>query len=829
MSLVQVYIPTEGAATVVSEIGELGVIEFRDLNPNVNAFQRAFVSDIRRFDEMERKLRFLAAQMEKASITAQPLMPDEEVGRVRTAQEMISLEAILNNHETRVLSLNDAYAKLLRTSLELTEQNCVLQRTTGFFQVAQDHQEEIRRSFEEPSTPLLQSQFHLEAGDDSQRIHLGFVAGVIARQRLPTFERVLWRALRGNLHMNHVEIDEPVTDPLTEEAVQKDVFVIFGHGAEIMKKIRKIAESLGGTIYNIDANADMRRDHALNVQNRLEEVESVLESTKAARIDELNAVARSLNTWMTLVKKEKAVYHTMNLFNYDVNSKCLIAEGWCATNRLHDIRRALQTARDNGNMESHSIVHVLPTNKEPPTFHRTNKFTEGFQSIVDAYGIARYGEVNPGLFTVISFPFLFALMFGDLGHGAIMAAFAAWICVRERKLAHLANDELFGMVYHGRYIVLLMGLFSMYTGFIYNDIFSRPMHVWHSGWEWRNVKANQTAEAVSVGVYPMGVDPVWHGADNALLFTNSYKMKMSILFGVLQMSFGIVLTIFNHLHFKKRSSIWAEFVPQMLFMQSIFGYLSLCILYKWSVDWYATDANGAPLRGQPPSLLNMLIFMFLQPGTVKPEDQLFAGQATVQAVLLLMAVVCVPWMLLAKPLLMKAELDRTRNAGYDTVPANAPVASNGAHDQGVTSTISTETNEDGNSAHTFGDLMIHQSIHTIEFCLNSISNTASYLRLWALSLAHAQLSSVLWDMVIAPCFYMKGTARIFALFIAFAFWFITSVGILIVMEGLSAFLHALRLHWVEFNSKFYEGSGRKFVPFSFTDVLTNEGGPQEQE
>ena len=96
-----------------------------------------------------------------------------------------------------------------------------------------------------------------------------------------------------------------------------------------------------------------------------------------------------------------------------------------------------------------TIFQPLVTYEQPPTYFQTNKITHSFQEIVDAYGVAKYREANPAPFTIVTFPFLFAVMFGDFGHGLLLLMFALWMVLREKTMGRQQLDEILGMCFGG--------------------------------------------------------------------------------------------------------------------------------------------------------------------------------------------------------------------------------------------------------------------------------------------------------------------------------------------------------------------------------------------
>ncbi|KAB5561364.1 hypothetical protein DKX38_006321 [Salix brachista] len=804
MQLVQLIIPIESAHHTVSYIGHLGLLQFKDvreilfllglLNADKSPFQRTYAAQIKKFGEMSRKLRFFKEQMEKAGVA--PLTKPMKQAEI----DVDDLEVKLGELEAELVEMNTNNEKLQHSYNELVEYKLLLNKAGEFFSsafsraTAQQKEIESQQTGEESlDTPLLEDkEISIES---SKQVKLGFITGLVLKEKSMLFERIIFRATRGNVYTRQAAVEEPVIDPVSGEKVEKNVFVVFYSGEKAKTKILKICEAFGANRYSFTedfgkqdqmiSEYDMSNHVKLQVSGRLSELKTTIDAGLLQKSNLLQTISDRFVQWNTLVREEKSIYHTMNMLSLDVTKKCLVAEGWSSVFATNLIQDALQRAAFHSNSQVGTILQVLHTSESPPTYFRTNKFTSAFQDIVDAYGVAKYQEANPGVYTIVTFPFLFAIMFGDWGHGICMLLAALVFIIREKKLSGQKLGDITEMTFGGRYVILMMAFFSIYTGLIYNEFFSVPFKLFApSAYECRDLSCRDATTYGLIKVrptYPFGVDPVWHGSRSELPFLNSLKMKLSILIGVAQMNLGIILSYFNATYFKNSVNIWFQFIPQMIFLNSLFGYLSLLIILKWCT-------------GSQADLYHVMIYMFLSPTDELGEISFFLGKKLFR------------WTLFYIASYFIFHVYEMRRQGETYMPL-----------QSTEDSLQLEANHDshGHEEFEFSEVFVHQMIHTIEFVLGAVSNTASYLRLWALSLAHSELSSVFYEKVLLLAW---GYNNIIILVVGAIVFIFATVGVLLVMETLSAFLHALRLHWVEFQNKFYEGDGYKFYPFSFASL-----------
>jgi len=890
MQLVQLYIPRDAAHTTIDELGELGLMHFRDLNPHVNMFQRAFINEVKQCDEMERRLRYIREQIAKekrllkrgetlvgaAGLDEATIARESGVGQKtdehgRPIFNMVELDAALDTAEHELRETREMHDGIKGNFNELLETMHVLHMDNDFYaaeggaeaqpattslvgsggerqkytSLTVDGEEETAGADE--STPMLskaQSVKHidLDAAEDYEMgyggagrsvLSMGFVTGVVLASKVSLFERVLWRALHGNLFFRSSPIeDDEIVDQDTDEPVDKCVFIVFFHGQQGEMRIRKLCDAFNARVVAVPQNQKERTKLNVDVETRIKDMRSVLEKSAHQRRQLLAKLSLHMDDWTAYVRREKGIAHTMNLCNFDAGRKSLIAEGWIPEAETDAVLEAINTASRRCGSQA-SIMSVVQTSATPPTFFRTTDFTSCFNSLIQTYGVSTYGEINPATFSIITFPFLFAIMFGDFGHAFMLLLCSIVLCIMAPKLMQKPMNDIMDMMVSARYLLVLMALFSLYTGLLYNDCFSIPIPLFKTAYyaEDNHGKCRPGVECMkdSNYTYPFGLDPIWRQSQDELYVSNSFKMKMSIIFGVVQMLLGVFISFGNHLHFKKPLNVFFDFIPQVLFMLSTFGYLVLLIFLKWLLRKVNSDYGF---------LINVLINMFLSPGKIEKArigDQLkdvsyYKGQGPVQVVLVLIALVSMIMMFIPKPLIQylryKKEKENSRVVG---APSSSSVLSVEDSDDEAGSTSSSSSaaaqqgslvpqseSEEPEQEVTFGGLFINQCIHSIEYVLGCVSNTASYLRLWALSLAHSELSIVFYQQLM-----LRGLAsgNFIMVFVFFGAWGGVTVAILLGMEALSAFLHCLRLHWVEFMNKFYMGEGYEFTPFSFKQIL----------
>ncbi|XP_075991369.1 V-type proton ATPase 116 kDa subunit a 1-like [Anticarsia gemmatalis] len=824
MTLCDVYLQPEVAFEVLSRLGEMGCVQFIDMHPELQLFQRSFVQEVCRCSEMERKLRYMEDEMKLHKIH----IPDiQDLPKAVPIHELGQFEAKIEKWGTDISEISANETDLMKNYLELTELLYVLEYIGPLLGRA-DISTETKIKAKAPA-----------AGDVQQTTgRLFVITGVVNRAKAFAFEMMLWRMSHGMIHYRQAAEDKILIDPATRQEIRKVAFLAICPGEQLSIRINKVCNGFRVNTYPCPPTHKDRSDMISKLHTRVFDLDQVLSKTRYLRCKALQNVGKNFRSWMAQVRKSKAVYHQMNLFNLDITKKCLIGQTWVPDADLEQVNTTFANCCHDLQTNVESFIGKIDHNLVPPTYHRTNEFTRGFQNLINAYGDSTYRELNPGLYTVVTFPFLFAVMFGDVGHGFLVFLFGFWMWRNEKRfLKSKSDNEIWNIIFGGRYVILLMGAFSIFIGACYNDVFGTQFTFGRS--YFRNhlsVEDLSKNELIDVdpaketgSVYLLGVDPIWGLSKNSIMVQNSMKMKLSIIFGVVHMIFGVVLSVVNYCYFKRSYSIYLQFIPEVVFLSFLFFWLVILIYYKWFM-YSAKSKYGTSCA---PQILILFIDMALCSETQPVEENcklayMFDNQRTIQMALLAVALLMVPILLLGSPLYKNRlnqkkrkeavrKLDSFKRYEYDPEePEKSEKREQELQDEVDKYTIP------------FGELMIHQGVHTIEYVLSTISHTASYLRLWALSLAHAELSEMLYHMIFSKLalshHHILGSLRVFVIFTV---WAVFSVCILVVMEGLSAFLHTLRLHWVEFMSKFYGGGGYQFQPFSFKKILASDSDKSE--
>ncbi|XP_030377186.1 V-type proton ATPase 116 kDa subunit a [Scaptodrosophila lebanonensis] len=855
MELCHLLLHIDGAFDYMMHLGHLGMVQFNNVYDEDRILNGLFTKQVQHCHELLRIVQYLMDQMAQVDIK-EIFYPDVDVENIMRETDLQDYDRQLRELQTSAHQVMEHYHTLEKRKYYLIEWRFALTKADRF--LAMDGTKGSQLLYSESTIGrLIKDQSDGEPG----LTNLNYLVGSIHANRYEAFELLLFRIFGRNLILRHVELPEPVIEVHGNriQLVRKYVLLMVTATMMWRPKLMRCCHAFHVTIFECPETPSARRLKLEEVQKDIDDINLVLDESNQLRVRVLNFAAADLYIWRINLQKAKKIYDLLNRMSpvggID-HRKYLQAECFVPASHVNEVRQTLRnTAKDHDGLFFPPIL--LRSSRKmrhtPPTYFRLNKFTQGFQNLIDAYGMADYREINPAPYTIITFPFLFAIMFGDMGHGTLMVSFACILILREKSIetkrrTTTDENEILNLLYSGRYIVLLMGLFSVYIGLIYNDTMSKAINIFGSSWSCvynETVIAHMTGELVfnpssrrfySGNPYPIGMDPIWKacGEDSITTF-NSLKMKMAITLGIVQMMFGLTLSAINCVLLKRTADLLLIVIPQFIFMICLFCYLVFLVFYKWVT--YGGLKKKPYHSACAPSVLITFIDMMLMKTTQLPDPKcpkgMFPNERLIEYILVFIAFATVPVLLAGKPIYLtikqrslekkrKRERDLTelRQKGREAIKEmrtsmrysigyeeNTPSRKQSQQKMKTAKEVEFDKSE----------IWIHSGIHTIESVLGSVSHTASYLRLWALSLAHDQLSDVLWHMILSKGLHsrMPHYIGIPVLIVAFLIWAVLTVAILVMMEGLSAFLHTLRLHWVEFQSKFFSGSGEKFAPFYF--------------
>ena len=484
---------------------------------------------------------------------------------------------------------------------------------------------------------------------------------------------------------------------LTLDSVRRLVEEIRGGDIESIKTVFEESRELLAKLPIRHLKTVERAFNILSMEHRIQELtkEPIKLKEKIATIAQKSDYIHAYNE---IVEIELMIENLYKKFRQ--TGKTCVFEVWV---KKEDVDKTVNTIKEACPA---AIINVAREEEgdKPPTYMKNPKIAEPYEKLVAAYGLPNYHELDPTIITLITFPLIFGLMFGDMGHGLILLI-GGLLIPKIWSKAKL-QGEIWDAIYNGRNLIVLCGLTATVFGFLYGEFFGPT--------------------TIHYAAHHHGI-PTWYsdltGFEKAPWFSPMENLisffKIALVIGIIHISFGLVLDVVNKLLAGEKREALAP-ISWLWFYGSL-AYLFILIM--------------SPEYGPADVVLNMrLLVMFI----VAP----FVGMLILHKI-------------------------------------------------------------------ATGEFMEAFS-ESVTKAIESISNTFSYSRILALGVTHAIFSEIA----------LLGAGN------PIMFWFVlfmVTLFMIIALEGIITFAHSLRLHWVEWFSKFYKGDGTPFEGFMIRRKFTVAG------
>jgi len=780
MKRVEIVAPRQAAYYVIKDLAEFGHVELDDINSGTNSINKRYTETYMECEDADRSLRYIESHLKSANKL--PLSPTlfQFRGNLERFNQMNRQEVFTSIHtfDNQLHEKVNIYQQLKNQHHERT----MRLRALEFFRPIIEEEASAREQIRVDSSTI-------ELGILSSSNMILSVTGFCPSDQIHRLITTACRATRHNVAYQTGTAQD-----------QEDVipYTFFVSSSDMLTLLLKICESFGPDVFDFPSDPQKLDQIREELQAEIAQMDGLYEQTAQINKSFLDSIADQFWDWRLYVAREKQIWMAMDYGDFSRDESSVIYTGWTPSRFSSELPLICSRATEESGSpnEVRLTLNSAESIKDltPPTYIQTNNFSYSFQMLNNAYGIPDYDELNGGAFYAM-YPFIFAIMFGDMGHAIFYLLITLAIFVMEPiKRRQGRVESMWETVFKFKWLLFFASICSFYCGFIYDDCFGLPIYFFKSRW----IKNSTTIGNLNVWdrdgykVYPFGIDPEWMNKDNELIFLNSFKMKLSIVMGMTQMVFGMILQLINHIHRRDIVHFTLCWIPEILYLIPFFGYMVVLILKKWLTDFPAdkehifTDLT----KSDGVNIIQVIINMVLSPKKLDADLKLYNNQFAIQTVITIIFVISIPLLLFGKPI-------------YDCVK------------------------EHNNPDFSVLEIFVMNLIHVIEFCLSALSHLASYLRLWALSLAHSQLSHVLWDELFQLELNQKSTpVAVILTFVSWAGFACMTVAILLGMEAFSALLHGIRLMWVEFSSKFYSGMGTQFHPLSLKKAVKPLGIPK---